>query len=332
MIERILAVAAIACVVAQGGDTPKLIPTSPEQQAAIYKRLAAKTYLARKATDADGNLIWICLNHMPPYRKKKPDAPGLLDADMKLLLHFPKLQGVTIQGQGLTDEGYKVLAAFPDLVVASLPNPAKPFKRPDDVPQPSKDFILPLANCRKLQVLDITHTFGIRDSALPQMPGFPELRFLSVDVGHSGPDLLKFLAKCPKIEVLRLHRTPMSDADLKTVLELCPKLRFLMIKRGRNKKDPITARSLRHFQQHKKIEIVQFSHNPPALPWTDGLEHLLYVPNLKLLATKPETTYRQEDFDRLRQERPDLEIAIGKSSRAIMPKVVPDYDWQIGPR
>ena len=311
---------------------PQTIPTPPAQQEEIFNRLAAKTHLALSHRDEEGNYLWVCFNHMPGFAKENPDAPGLVDADAPLLLHFPYLEGITLQGQFLSDEGFSVLAAFPKLKVASLPNPVRGSKgRPDDAPKATENYALALKGARDLEVLDLTHTFGVSGSCLDELGGFPKLRYLSLDVGFSGPDCLPFLAACPELEVLQLHRTNVGDDHLRQVLASLPKLRFLMIKRAGKSKDPITARSLRHLRDHPALEVFRFSHDPPELVWEDGLDHLVHVPNLKVFLTKRETVIEDGALEKLQAARPDLEISKG-SSGPFTPAIVPEYPWGTGPR
>ena len=308
---------------------PLLAGVTPEEQEQAFQQLAQKSYLALNHKDEEGNILWVCFNQMNPFKKKNPEATGLHDEDMALLRKFPHLRGITLQGQPLTNAGFQVLAEFPQLEVASLSNPAThPEHKAGTLEQPTAEYIMPLDNCRNLVVLDLTHTFRISGSALPRLQGFPKLKFLSVDVGASGPDLLEFLDKCPEIEVLRLHRTPMSDSELQGVLQRLPKLRYLMIKRAGNPEEPITAHSLRHFQGHPSIEAIRFSHNPPELTWEDGLEHLVEVKTLKQLLFKEETPVEPGAVEKLQAARPDLLI----STEYSLPKVIDAYPWWTGPR
>ncbi len=99
---------------------PQVIASSLVEQAALFESLAGKTDFAEKAVDADGNILFVCFNHHDFFKKRNPEAPGLTDEDLKKLLHFPKLEGLTLQRQPMSDTGLAVLAAFPDMKVLRL--------------------------------------------------------------------------------------------------------------------------------------------------------------------------------------------------------------------
>lgn len=314
-----------------------LLPSPPAEQQGIFAELAAKTYLAKQAVDAEGNLVWVGFNHMEIYAKENPGAPGLGDDDLASIRHFHRLRGITLQGQPLSDAGYAILADFPELEVAGLPNPAKSPGRPKDQPQLcSRDFIRPLDACRKLKVLDLTHTFALDRIPIDELQGFPELRFLSVDVGASDARLLAFLARCPRITNLRLHRTTLTNADLEKLLALLPELQSIEIKP--DDRLPIDRRinhrALAALAEHPTLEVCAWSHRGALpMPWDDGLEHVLQARRWRgfSIPLEGEGAPQAEDLERLRREFPELQINPPKI-KSLRRIPFPEWDWEFGPR
>jgi hypothetical protein len=108
---------AAACDGCVTGDLA-LVETAPERQLEIFHQLAAKTVLAAYDTDADGHITDVALVHSrhardgsrPPERvliqQEAPDLPHLADADFRMIRHFPKLTGLTVQFQLIPEDGY----------------------------------------------------------------------------------------------------------------------------------------------------------------------------------------------------------------------------------
>jgi len=314
-----------------------LIPATPAEQQVVFAGLAEKTHIAKQALDDEGNIVWVCFNHMNGYAKERPGAPGLGDADLERIRHFHRLRGITLQGQPLSDAGYAILADFPDLEVAGLPNPATSPGRPKDLPRIcTPDFIRPLDACRKLRVLDLTHTFGLDRIPLDELQGFPELRFLSVDVGASDARLLTFLARCPRITNLRLHRTTLSNDDLAQLLALLPELQSIEIKPASSLPigQRINHRALAMLAAHPSLEVCAWYHaGALPMPWEDGLEHVLSAQRwigFSVPTDGPDAPL-PADLERLARERPDLQVDPPKI-KALRKLPFPEWDWEFGPR
>lgn len=322
----------------------ELIPTSPEDQQAVFEKLAAKVGFATRETDEAGNVVFVALNQLGPQKPFDRDAPGLRDEDMERLLHFPALRGLTVCGQPLTDAGFEVLRAFPDLEVVRLANLTVPKPEPAEAGRPTSEAILALDGMRELRVLDLTHTFRMRDDpdVLSRMRGFPELRVLIVDVGLADDpeELLPFIEKSPKLERLKLHRTTLGEEEFVRLLDALPNLRFLEIKpRGNTPGDRWSHQSLALIPKHPNIEVLRLIHGDALpLPWENGLEHLVAAPNLKVLwfpdpdDGEEDRAVTEADIDRLRAARPDLEINPDRQRlRELQPEPV-NYEWELGPR
>jgi len=320
-------------------------PLSPAEQIDLYNQLAAKTYRAELAQDADGNIIFIGLNQANIHKKDNPDAPGISDEDMALLARFPKLQGLTLPNQPLTDAGYAQLANLPNLRIASIgnimTNKAAPTKA-------TSRAITYLDGARNLEVLDLTHTFGMEGDppVLQDMQGFPELKVLIVDVGLSNDfdEFFPFVQKSPKLERLKLHRCNFSEKQMAQILDALPNLKVLEMKpSGNTPGKRWSYTSLKLVAEHPNIEVLRLiqKHALP-LPWENGLEHLVAAKNLKVFVF-PNHGYQirgvedrvvaPADLERLRAARPDLTINPPGPTADLYRHINPvSYDWDIGPR
>jgi len=307
-------------------EQPATISTSPDRQLEIFRGLAEKSQFSVYETDADGHLIFIgfCNRNgrhasTPPEQqtKHRDQRPGLDDDDFRKILHFPKLRAVATQFQRISDDGYAVLTAFPDLVAVNLSNLKTAMKNDDQPQTPTSQTLLYLDQLRQLQDWNTTHSFGYQDEppVLNEMQGFPELRSLNVDVGHADDfdELFPFIQKSPKLEFLKLHRTNFSEAQIKQILDLLPNLKRLDIKpRGNTPGKRWSYRSLRLIQDYPNLESLRLIHaDALPLPWEDGLEHLVAAKQLKYLdfpISGDGREVRPEDLQRLQQARPDLKI------------------------
>lgn len=325
---------------------PALIPSSPGEQAQVFEELAAKTGYAAHETDAEGNIIFICLNQMGPEKPFHQGRPGLGDDDLARLLHFPKLQAITLVAQPATDAGYAVLKSFPDLRSVRLGNLCTPKPEPAEAGAPTSATIAHLDGARKLQILDLTHTFRMDDAdeVLASMQGFPELEVLIVDVGISNrPEaLLDFIAKCPKIKRLKLHRTTLSEADFARLLSALPDLEYLEIKPSGNKPgERWSHQSLALLRDHRSVKVLRLIQGDALpLPWKNGLEHVVEARGLEVLRFpnrgyeirgREQDVVPEADLERLRQARPELII---NPPKAILEERMPNpspFHWDAGP-
>jgi hypothetical protein len=312
-------------------------PVSPEVQTQAFLTMAGKTRHATCARDAAGNIIFVHLNQMPtmPANTANPQATGLVDGDLEPLRQLPALRGVTIQGQHLGDAGYAPLAACTGLQVARLAN-LHGFKSwPADRVKPGAGPIQAVAGCRDLRVLDLTHSFGYEQVPrfLHEMPGFPQLHTLIVDVGFADDfaELFPFIQRCPAIERLKLHRCTFSDEQTEAILAALPRLRWFEMKPKGNTPDRRWShRSLRLIAAHPSIAVLRLIHGDALpLPWEDGLAHLVPASGLTTFIFPTDGGERAPlpaDLDRLRQARPDLQI----NPPYERPNPV-DFAWELGP-
>jgi len=354
---------AVACEGCAAGDLA-LVDTPPERQLEIFHQMAAKTVLSSYDTDADGNITYVAFVHSkyakdttrPAERvvRNDPDSdlPRLDDADFRMIRHFPKLTGLTVQFQTISEEGYAVLRSFPELRVAALKNIKTGFKAAGlDQDAVTDSVFMHLDDARRLEVFDTTHTFGMssreEQKTLSRMQGFPELKVLIVDVGHADDfdELFPFIQKCPKIEWLKLHRCTFSDAQMQQILDALPELERLEMKpRGNTPGERWSPQSLRLVAEHPGITHLRLIHGDALpLPWEDGLAHLAADTSLEVIewpgSKDPAKAVSAQAISRLQEARPDLVITPTlehRERRALWNRVEAelnpvDYYWRMGP-
>jgi len=303
------------------------IPTPPEEQLQIFEEMAAKETFACYDTDEAGNIIFVGFNHahhgrnpFPRSQERRNDkgtVPGLSDEDFQKILHFPKLRGVAAQNLKLTDAGYAVLEAFPELEVLNLSNLKTGW--PDDYtgPTPGSRTLQVVDGARGLKIWDTTHSFGFNDepAILNEMQGFPELKVLIVDVGHANDfdELFPFIQKSPNIEFLKLHRCTFSEDQMRQILEALPNLKRLDMKpNGNTPGERWSYQSLALLKDYPNIQYVRLIHGDALpLPWENGLEHLADANGLTHIEFPLEDRGRAvdpADIKKLMEARPDLNI------------------------
>jgi len=334
------------------------IPTPPEKQMEIFKEMAEKTTFSVFDTDEEGNITFVGFaqrggrNSAPAEQKieHKDDRPALGDEDFKKILHFPELEAVAVQHQRITDDGYAVLAAFPDLIAINLSNLKNgPWPKEEEEEKRaliSSNLFKHLDGMRDLRYWNTTHSFGFNDEpdVLQELQGFPELRYLNVDVGHANDfdELFPFIQKSPNLEFLKLHRTNFSEAEVKQILDALPNLKRLDIKpRGNEPGERWSYQSLALIKDYPNLESLRLIHGDALpLPWENGLEHLVEAKNLKYLEFPMKggkTEVDSEAIKKLQEARPDLIILptlerdeFRKARQEMEINPVP-YDMGIGP-
>ena len=304
------------------------IPTPPEEQLKIFKEMAEKSQFSVYETDDAGNITFVGFanrggrNKGPNEKQIKhdDDRPGLTNEDFGKILYFPKLEAVATQFQRITNKGYAVLTAFPGMVAINLSNLENgPWA--EDKQEEMRDRISPelfryLDGMRNLRYWNTTHSFGFQDEedVLQELQGFPELRYLNVDVGHADDfdELYPFIQKSPKLEFLKLHRTTLSEAQVKMILDALPNLKRLDIKpRGNKPGERWSYQSLALIKNYPNLESLRLIHGAALpLPWENGLEHLVEAKNLKYFEfpRNDKNAPDPEDLKRLQEARPDLVI------------------------
>ena len=299
---------------------PLVGTTGAENQRELAERLGALVEGYDVQTDDAGNVVLLALSNHPIHRKdnKAPPAPGVRDDDLKALLKMPRLRTVFLEKQPITNAGYAMLTRLPELTDLRL------HYLNDKLFRDRKGYTYPLADAnaalvvnelrRPLKVLEIKHCFAIRDVSIDRLKPQPELEKLELDATFAGPKAVRFILGSPKVRNLQLHRTTMSDAELVCVLKGLPALEVLELRpagpRDRKAK-PITARSLRGLEGHKKLRAVYMGINWPGTVYEGGLAQLAGIQTLEVVDlhdAQPKVTREHPAVKRLHKARPDVTI------------------------
>jgi hypothetical protein len=268
------------------------------------KDLTDKVYHSRVEFDEDGNVVSLLLRHEDHFRGDQPEKPGINNEDMQKLLAFPMLQSLEIWTVPVDGQGLKVLPKLTALEHLEL---RELYQRTEVKP----DFMLFLNDMPNLKWLDLMHWFGLDDFELEQIKGLPGLEVLNLDKPAAHREVVDFVAGCPKLMALGLHRVPLTEEEFADLLEAAPNLEGLLLRHTfpdrRGSKNHWHA--LRLMPRAKKLRLLNLGdgYNPPYL-WEDGLEHLVAMPQLKELYMKA-GELEDPALERLAEARPDLEIA-----------------------
>ena len=310
------------------GADYQTIPTPPSEQMAIFKEMAAKTNFSVYKLDESRNIVFVGFCHGKHGRsaypdeqqidKKGQDLPGLTDADFAKILHFPQLRAVATQFQTITDDGYAVLRAFPELEAVNLSNLKTGFKDEASAGAPPTSAVFRhLEGARDLRYWNTTHSFGYQKepAVLQELTGYPDLEYLNVDVGHANDfeELFPFIQKSPKLKFLKLHRTNFREEEVKMILDALPELERLDIKPSGNEPgERWSYQSLALIKNYPNLKSLRLIHGDALpLPWENGLEHLVEAENLKYFDFPMEADGKQvssEALQRLQEARPELII------------------------
>lgn len=149
----------------------------------------------------------------------------------------------------------------------------------------------------------------------------PGLRKLEIDTGWATSEAVEFIVKSPRIENLQLHRTAMTDQDLRTILAALPELRILEIRphgQNRNKGTRITGASLQGLAHARKLECLAMSLEWGEMPYEGGLETLVGLEHLRQIDISPGDIkgFSIDDpaIRRLHEARPDIRIQVKNKS------------------
>lgn len=288
---------------------PKGAEPGPAQKA-VVDELSAKVLKTDVEYDADGNVVALNFDnhqqHQKRYDDKGASRPGLADEDFAKIVAFPKLQSLWLLRQPLNDEGYAVLANFPQLKSFRIEYHGNAFDGTPRAKTATSAYQKHVEGLQELEDLEFKHNFRVKDTMVDQLRGFPKLKRLELDVADAASKAVPFLKRCPKIEVMELHRTEMNNDELGEVIDALPKLRDLTIKPGYSR--TFDAAFLAHLARAQSLETLSFHFfKPKDLPWENGLEHLVKAPALKqvMLPGFPKDT---PAVVKLREARPELEI------------------------
>ena len=315
---------------------PEKKPIKPEQQAAEKKPvkaeqqelidrirpLAKQRHGLKVIANEDGDVIKFAISSSPAFNKGKPTGAtdiGLDDALIgELVEKCPKLEAVALEYQRITGAGYAKLAGLKKLKDVRLHR----TNHQEEVQGPAGLWPIFLNDLPpKLEVLEIKHN-RFKETCAGKLKPQPELRYLELDTGFVGSDMVPFILAAKKLENLQLHRTDMTDEDLQKLYAGLPELKVLMIRPARNwrkdKKLWLSPRALRGIHQLKKLEflILGLDWNSDHFPWEECLEAIAKLPKLKQLKfCHNPLMWKKLTLDhpavlKLRKARPDIRIFI----------------------
>lgn len=302
-----------------------------EREKQLAERIASLAEAHHVETDANGHVVRFGVSNHGMHRKGKDAAPrpGVTDADLERLLACRRLRGIFLEIQPLTDDGYALLANFPELTDLRLHYAnAKPYRR-DGKDIASARFALVVNDmARPLRILELKHLFGIRGTVMGKLKAQPELEKLELDNDFAGPEALPFILAATKVRSLQLHRTSIGEAGLARIVAALMNLELLVLRpTGRADGDtPLRGRSLRALRGHKRLKALYLGINWTDLPYEDGLEHLTTIPTLEyvsLESSRPNLNKDSPQVQALHEARPDLTIRAGKD--ALGPKSPRDF-------
>ncbi len=274
--------------------------TPDPAQRKVVEALAAKVYELEVEYDRAGHVVRLfATNHevRKAAHKIADDRPGLTDADAPSLAGLPRLAGLCFEKQGLTEKGLEVLRGLPltDVRFHYMPAGIDPH-------------FAAVVNGKDLDVLHVKHCFRSRPD-VARLGGFPNLRYLVLDTTAAGPACVAFVKACPKIEVFELHRPSLTAEQFGELAANLPNVRWVEVKPSVG-----GAGALRHLRAMPKLEALMLSQwKAGALPYRNGLEHLVPLKGLKAVSVDGATA---ADLELLRQARPDLKVAVRDESFA----------------
>jgi len=281
------ALAALPLVAAADPALVEFIPdgvTPDPAQRAIVSAAAEKAYLCKVGYDEDGHVRSLEIsNHqafMPPGVDDKEahmkGRPGLDGPTFSSLEGLPALKALRLLKQPIPDEAFAILKTWPDLEVFCLER-----NDWDDHDDASADFMLHLNGLENLRWLELKHLFGLDETRVDQLDGFPKLERLELDNASAQEECLPFLEKCPELRDLEIHRTRLGNEDIARMVAALPKLERFDLKQQNAKLD---ARCLAEVAKLTELKVFVINRwKDEQLFWDDGLEHLAKAPKLERL-------------------------------------------------
>jgi len=268
-------------------------PVAAERE--VLAALAPKVYELEAEYDSGGHVIKLFLSQHGQHQKEHhivENRPGVGDADAPLLARLPQLQAICFEMQPVTEKGLPVLNALKHLRDVRFHYMAAGI---------DPDFAT-VVNGRDLDVLHIKHNFSAKPD-VGKLGAFPNLRYLVLDTTVAKAPCVEFVKKCLRVEVFELHRPTLRPEQFGELCAHLPNVRWFEVKPNIG-----GCGALQHLKLMPRLECLQLSQwKDGALPFDDGLEHLVPVKTLKHLNVPSGST--PADLDRLRQARPDIQIA-----------------------
>lgn len=317
-IATIVALTSALVLTATAADDPALVEFIPDgvtpdpAQRAIVAACAAEVYLCKVGYDADGNVRSLQLsNHnafMPPGVEDKEShtagREGVSDATFAKLEGLPELKALRLLKQPLADESFAVLSSWPDLEAFCVER-----NDWDDHDNASADFMLHLNGLKNLRWLELKHLFGLNETRVDQLEGFPRLERIELDNASAQEECIAFLEKCPNIRDFELHRTNMGNEGIEKIVAALPKLERFDVKQHAAK--DLDARCLEAVATLPNLQTFVINRwKDDQLFWEEGVEHLLNAPSLRHLGDKK--AVQHPAVRRLLEESSTIEPAQGR--------------------
>lgn len=272
-----------------------------EQQTLLAEELARKVQRSEIWKDDQGNVTGLILiNHQALDRVVGP-RPGVTDLDLARLRELPHLNALNLEAQPVGDAGLKVLRHFPQLKQVGFHYMAKaPGARA------TPDFIEVIDGMRELEILEIKHNFRMKAIRVESLQGpFPSIWRLVLDTPLTAEQTLHIIGLCPQVKDLQLHRSQLTPAQLRRLAVQLPKLEVLWFK----PKGDLTREHLAAIAEFKQLRIFSPQHYKNELPFEQGWEHLLKLPELRRLEVAGSRAGSNAlAFERLKQQRPSLVV------------------------
>lgn len=280
----------------------------PSAQKAAAEALGAAVVAHEIVYDDQGNVIKIALsNHTGTPRGKagNQEAPGITPELFERILELPHLQAVAIEKQPVGNDSYALLGQLKNLTDVRLH-----YMDRDKADSEAPLFINELP--QPLTILEIKHNFGIDGGCMESLKPQPELRKLELDTGFATAEALEFITQSPKITNLQMHRTSMSDEEMRTVLTALPNLEILEIKPANQKANPITVRTLQALKHCPNLKVFQgVSSWGDEIVFEGGLDVFVALPNVKEINFRPkgiDNILEHPAIQKLHEARPDILI------------------------
>jgi len=295
-------------------EEPALIEFLPDgaspnaAQRELIMEAAAKVRGCRVEYDAEGNVVGLQLsNHnadrprdlTEEQKKQLESRSGLDDATFVALGELPELKALALRKQPLSAEAFAVLENWPDLEVFRIER--------DDWGDDNADFMLHLNKVPNLKWLELKHLFGLDDTRVDELNGFPNLVRLELDNASAQEECLPFLERCPNLKDFELHRTRMTNEQIMRMIQSLPNIERLDIKQHHAKE--LDARCLAPLKDSNHLRVFVFNRwKDDQIFWENGVEHLAEVPSLKKLGAP----WEHPAIVKLLEVRPDIEKKDGR--------------------
>lgn len=275
-------------------------PPAKEQES-IAERLGEKVQRFEMWTDDDGNVTGVIFINHQALTKSAGEKPGITDADLRQLRHFPKLTAINFEAQPIGDDGLQVLREFTHLKQVGFHYMAKAKDA-----SASPDFIEVIDGMRDLEIIEIKHNFRMKAINVQKLMGpFPKVWRLVLDTPLTAEQTMHMIRLCPNVTDLQLHRTGVTPEQLDEIGELLPKLEVMWLK----PKQGVTAEQLMSLRSFQRLRIFSPQSFKDAVRYDRGWDALLSLPHLERLEIADSARKQNaQAIDQLQKRRPKLTV------------------------